>query len=104
MSLSPKNGADDVDPKTRFLRVKFNMPMDSGMSWTGSGPGFPEFRDGQEPKWSPDGLTCSLPVVLEADHDYQLGLNDAAHINFNSKWGVPLAPIEYTFHTRAASK
>ena len=29
---------------------------------------------------------------------------DAAHINFNSKWGVPLAPVEYTFRTRAASE
>ena len=83
------------------LRVKFNVPMGDGMSWTGVGENFPEIPDGQQPKWSKDGLTCTLPVRLQPDHDYRLGLNSLSHLNFESKWGVPLPPVVYTFHTAA---
>ncbi len=99
VSLTPENGAKDVDPATKALRVKFNVPMGDGMSWTGGGENFPEIPNGQRPKWSKDGLTCTLPVRLQANHDYRLGLNGLSHINFQSKWGVPLPPVEYTFHT-----
>lgn len=104
VSLTPANGASDVDPATKSLRVKFNVPMADGMSWTGGGENFPEIPNGQRPKWSKDGLTCTLPVRLQRDHDYQLGLNSLSHINFQSKWGVPLPPVEYTFHTAKVSK
>ncbi len=101
VSLTPANGASDVDPATKPLRVKFNVPMGDGMSWTGGGENFPEIPNGQQPKWSKDGLTCTLPVRLQPDHDYRLGLNSLSHLNFESKWGVPLPPVVYTFHTAA---
>jgi hypothetical protein len=31
--------------------------------------------------------------------EYQLGLNSISHKNFSSKWGVPLAPVRFTFTT-----
>lgn len=99
LSLEPRNGADDVDPTTAFLRVTFDVPMGEGMSWTG-GKDFPKARDGQAAKWSDDGLTCILPVSLEAGRQYTLGLNNAEHNNFQSRWGVPLEPIVYKFQTR----
>ena len=102
VSLEPKNGAKDVDPKTDALRVTFNMPMGEGMSWTGSGPALPESPDEKKASWSTDGLTCTLPVALEPGHDYRMGLNDIGHINFQSRSGVPLAPVTYTFRTRDA--
>ncbi|HEX4145705.1 MAG TPA: M56 family metallopeptidase [Pirellulales bacterium] len=103
VSLSPENGATDVDPATKSLKVTFDMPMGGGMSWTGSGPNFPkESPDGKKPGWSKDGKTCTLPVLLEAGHEYELGLNSLNHINFQSKWGVPLEPVGYKFHTTAA--
>jgi beta-lactamase regulating signal transducer with metallopeptidase domain len=100
VSMEPKNGAADVDPKTDSLKVTFNMPMNSGMSWTGGGPTFPKIPDGKKPSWSADGLTCTLPVTLEPAHEYTLGLNSPSHKNFQSKSGVPLAPVTYKFRTR----
>lgn len=101
-SMEPNNGAMSVDPKTSELKVTFNMPMNSGMSWTGGGPAFPKLAEGKKPAWSADGLTCTLPVVLEPGHDYQLGLNSPSHKNFQSKAGVPLEPVIYRFRTSGA--
>jgi len=99
--LEPENGTTDVDPRTSELRVTFNMPMGGGMSWVGGGPTFPKLAEGKKAAWSADGLTCTLPVQLEAGHEYQLSLNSVSHINFQSKAGVPLAPVVYTFRTRS---
>jgi hypothetical protein len=104
VSLDPPNGFGDVDPNVKSLRVTFNMPMGEGMSWTGGGPKFPKLPDGEKATWSDDGLTCALPVSLEGDHDYELGLNSVSHNNFQSRWGVPIEAVIYKFHTRAAAK
>lgn len=105
VTTSPDNGALDVDPETALLRVTFDMPMGDGMSWTGGGPGFPkDSPDGKKPSWSKDGRTCALPVLLEPGHEYELGINSLKHINFQSKWGIPLEPIVYKFRTRDAKK
>jgi hypothetical protein len=102
VELDPKNGANDVDPKTKALRVTFNTKMGEGMSWTGGGTAFPKIPDGQKAQWSADGKTCTLPVTLEPNKDYQLGLNSPSHNNFQSEWGVSLEPVVYKFRTRAA--
>jgi beta-lactamase regulating signal transducer with metallopeptidase domain len=102
--LEPANGAMDVDPQTTELRATFNMPMSDGMSWTGSGPNFPKLPEGKEPTWSSDGLTCTLPVALEAGHDYRLGLNSQSFMNFQSAAGVALKPVVYKFRTRGAKQ
>jgi hypothetical protein len=100
--LEPEDGATDVDPKTSELRVTFNTPMGTGMSWTGGGPSFPKIPEGKKPSWSKDGLTCTLPVALKPGHAYQLGLNSPSHKNFQSKSGVPLKPVVYKFRTGEA--
>ena len=75
------------------------MPMGEAFSWTGGGEHFPEVP--QRPSWSKDGRTCTLPVKLKPGHKYHLGLNSLSHNNFQSKWGVPLKPVEYHFETKA---
>jgi beta-lactamase regulating signal transducer with metallopeptidase domain len=102
VSLNPPNGAIDVDPKKDTLQVTFDMPMGAGMSWTGGGPTFPKLAEGKKPSWSADGLTCTLPVMLEPGKEYQLGLNSASHKNFQNKAGVPLTPVVYKFRTANA--
>jgi hypothetical protein len=103
VSLSPENGAMNVDPETKSLIATFDLPMGEGMSWTGSGPSFPsESPDGKKATWSKDRKQCTLPVTLEAGHEYELGLNSRKHINFQSKWGVALEPIVYKFRTQDA--
>ena len=101
VSVTPENGAKDVDPSVSELRVTFDIPMGKGCSWTGGGPRFPEVPQGEMPKWSDDGKTCVLPVKLKPGKDYYLGLNSVSHKNFQSKWGVPLEPIVYQFSTKS---
>jgi beta-lactamase regulating signal transducer with metallopeptidase domain len=102
VTSTPKLGATAVDPSLKEISVTFDRDMDTGgMSWTGGGPTFPKIPDGDKARWSADGKTCTLPVSLEPDHDYRLGLNSPSHINFQSEWGVPLAPVVYQFRTGA---
>jgi len=104
VKLVPENDATDVDPATKELKVTFNMPMGSGMSWTGGGPAFPKIPDGKKAKWSADGKTCTLPVSLEPDHDYELGINSASFKNFRDKRGTPVEPVHYRFRTSASKE
>ena len=99
--ISPANEDQEVAPSTTELRVTFNMPMGEGMSWTGGGDLFPKLPEGTKAKWSKDGKICTLPVSLEPNHEYKLGFNSLNHNNFQSKWGVPLKPVLYTFRTSA---
>jgi beta-lactamase regulating signal transducer with metallopeptidase domain len=101
VKMIPKNGATDVDPNIKAIRVTFDVPMGGGMSWTGSGENYPA-GTGESPKWSSDGKTCTMQVMLEAGHKYELGINSLNHINFQSRWGVPVVPVVYQFTTEAA--
>jgi hypothetical protein len=100
VKLTPKNGDKAVSPDLKVIRVEFDTPMNTGgFSFTGGGPTFPTIPEGQRPRWSRDGKTCTLPVELKPDTQYELGLNSVSHKNFASRWGVPLEPVAYQFHT-----
>jgi hypothetical protein len=101
VALKPLNGAKDVSPDLKELRVTFNVEMGGGCSWTGGGPEFPTIPEGQKPSWSEDHKTCVLPVELKPNSQYRLGLNSQSFRNFQSASGVPLSPIVYTFKTAA---
>jgi len=101
VSLKPSNGAQDVSPDLKELRVTFNVPMGGGCSWTGGGPEFPTIPEGKKPFWTEDHKTCVLPVELKPASQYRLGLNSQSFRNFKSADGVPLTPIVYTFKTSA---
>ena len=94
----------DVDPNTRELQVTFNFPMSGGMSWCRGNGNYPKSPENQMASWTEDELTCKLPVTLEPGRDYLLCLNDLNHINFQSKSGVPLAPVVFKFRTREAKE
>jgi len=100
VALTPKNGAQDVDPKITELRVTFNVPMGGGFSWTGSGPMYPSSPEGKRPYWTEDHKTCVLPVQLNPGSEYRLGLNSPSFRNFRSASGVPLEPVVYGFKTK----
>ena len=99
VDIFPKNGATNVDPKTSEIRVTFDVPMGPGFSWTGGPPSFPPIIEGQRPKWTEDKLTCILPVRLEPNHTYQVGLNSQSARNFTSASGIAIDPVRYTFTT-----
>jgi len=95
--LVPPNGATEVEPDLNELRVTFDVPMWKGYSWTGGGDQYPY---GGKVHWL-DDYTCVLPVALKPDHQYNLGINSVAAVNFQSAAGrVPPDPVEYTFKTR----
>jgi beta-lactamase regulating signal transducer with metallopeptidase domain len=95
--LAPTNGATQVDPSLSELRVTFDVPMWKGYSWTGGGGQYPY---GGKVHWL-DDYTCVLPVALKPDHQYSLGINSVAAMNFQSAQGrVPADPVEYRFRTR----
>ena len=100
VTMEPANGATDVDPAIKELRVTFSVPMGGGFSWTGGGANYPKGREGERIHWSADGLTCTMPVTLEPGKSYRLGLNSLSHKNFSSRGGVPLDPVAYMFQTR----
>lgn len=97
ISMSPENNATDVDPNSTKLVVKFHVPMEQGFSWTGGGSNFPETSG--KPYWSSDMKTCTLPVILNPNWSYQLGLNSPSHKNFRSPQGIPLKPVIWRFST-----
>jgi beta-lactamase regulating signal transducer with metallopeptidase domain len=104
VKIVPSNGATDIDPATKRLMVKFDIPMDTaGHSWTRGGLTFPNIPEGGKTRWSSDGKTCFLPVTLRPGMRYELGLNSVSHKNFASKWGVPLEPVSYEFKTAGDS-
>jgi hypothetical protein len=102
--LAPANGAIDLDPSeiTEIL-VEFDRPMQqSGYSFCGGGPTFPQIPTGARPYWR-DPKTCVLPVTLAHDHTYQLSINCPAAQAFRSaKGGVPVVPVPWTFSTSEA--
>jgi hypothetical protein len=100
VSMEPANGAKDVDPALKQLKVTFDVPMGGGMSWVGGGEFFPTIPDGQRGTWSEDRRTCTLPVSLQPGHTYKLGINAPRFRNFQSESQVPADPMTYSFTTR----
>jgi hypothetical protein len=97
--LEPLNGAKDVSPAVKELRVTFNVPMAKSFSWTGGGPEFPGGPEGKRPYWTEDKKTCVLPVELKPGSNYRVGLNSLSFKGFQSAGGVALDPVVYTFST-----
>ena len=93
----PDNGATNVDPGLREIRVTFDQDMKTDRySWVGGGPTFPELRG--RPRWI-DARTNVLGVTLQPDHKYWLSINSVSHRNFQSKAGAPAVPYVISFTT-----
>src|SRR4030042_2669502 len=76
----PRNGAQNVDPALKELRVVFDQPMSpNGMSVVGGGPSFPTLVG--KPRWEND-RTFVFAWNLEPEHDYWLSINSNRFTNF----------------------
>ncbi len=99
ISLEPANGANDVDPGTAELIVRFDVDMQTGgFSVCGGGPTFPVLNG--KPEWR-DARTLVLHVTLAPDHAYQMSINCPAAQNCRSADGTPATPTPWSFSTRA---
>ncbi|MGA2787033.1 MAG: protein kinase, partial [Verrucomicrobiota bacterium] len=97
VSLTPANGATDVDPGLTEIQVVFDQPMHNSWSMVGGGSRFPELAG--ECHYDAAGTTWSIPVKLKPGRTYKFGLNSKNHRNFKSEHGVPLEPVWVTFQT-----
>lgn len=101
VELDPPDGALDVEPGERLLRVVFDRPMAEGWSWVTEGEeSFPR-RLGRASQ-SADRREAFLPVELEPGRGYVVWLNSDRHLDFADPAGAPLPPFRWTFATRAA--
>ena len=95
VSVTPADGAKDVDPNLGEITVCFDRPMREGWSLTGNG--WPK-RIG-EPEFDESMTKLMIKVELKPETDYRLGFNSSSYTNFKSAEGVPLGPCSRTFST-----
>ena len=96
VSVTPADGAKDVDPNLGEITVCFDRPMRAGWSLTGDGwptlVGTPEFDSTM--------TKLTIRVDLKPETEYSLGFNSRNHKKFASADGVPLTPCVYSFKTK----
>ena len=96
VSMTPADGAKDVDPNLGQIVVCFDRPMQGRVSLTGDGwptlVGTPVFDSAM--------TKLTIRVDLKPEIEYTLGFNSRSHKKFASEDGVPLAPCAYRFTTK----
>jgi hypothetical protein len=103
VSLMPANGAQNVNPALKEIRVYFDRPMrDNSWSLCGAGPHCPEGTG--KPYYDSRHIVWSAPIELKPDWDYAFQLNSDEFKNFVSEEGVPLEPVLVRFRTANTNK
>ena len=96
VSVTPADGAKDVDPNLGEIIVCFDRPMQGRVSLTGDGwptlVGTPEFDSTM--------TNLTIRVALKPETEYTLGFNSRSHKKFASAEGAPLVPCVCTFRTK----
>jgi hypothetical protein len=92
----PDNGAVNVSPLIKEIRVTFDQPMGKGMSVVGGGEEFPEIQG--RPTWIND-RTIAVKVKLKPNHDYWLSINNEKFQNFTNRNGESAVPYPIKFRT-----
>ena len=96
VSVTPADGAKDVDPNLGEIVVCFDRPMQGRVSLTGDGwptlVGTPEFDSAM--------TNLAIRVALKPETEYKLGFNSRSHMKFASADGVPPTPCVYAFRTK----
>lgn len=100
VALSPASGATDVDPALTTLSITFDRPMrDRSWSIVGSPEDVPKITG--KLAYDASRKVLAVPIELEPGRVYRFALNSTTQQGFQSDRGVPLAPLEVTFTTRA---
>lgn len=96
LSIVPADEARNVRPGDAELKVVFDRDMQAGFSWCGDPEAFP--RSTGNARWI-DRRTCVLPIKLDPDREYTVGINAPSYRNFRSTAGVPVEPRSIRFRT-----
>lgn len=99
MKTFPVADATNVDPATNEIRVTFSKDMtDGSWSWvTLKANAFPKVSG--KIHYLEDKRTCVLPVQLEPNHHYKLGINSNRFRNFQDPDGRSAEPFVLEFDT-----
>ncbi|MHC4956713.1 MAG: DUF4932 domain-containing protein [Planctomycetota bacterium] len=98
-SIEPANGATEVDPDLKAIVIRFDRPMLNQWSVVKANAPFPKVTG--KVFFDKAMKVLTIPVALEPITQYRFFLNSDALTNFRSAQGVPLAPVEIAFKTRA---
>jgi len=98
LAITPASGTNDVDPAKSELVLRFDRPMDAGMSVVGEPAATPKVTG--TPQWDAARQVLTIPVALLPATAYRFWLNSATRRNFRGADGAPLLPVEVTFTTR----
>lgn len=100
VTMTPANGAEDVDPATTVFVVTFDRPMrDQSWSVVGDKPRVPEGTG--KPSYDAERKVLTMPVTLKPDWQYDFWLNRDRFDAFRSADGETLKPVHVRFKTRA---
>jgi hypothetical protein len=97
VQMVPENGAQNVNPELKQIRVVFDQDMSSrGYSICGGGPKFPKIVG--RPRWL-NRRTLVVRVTLLPNREYQYSINCSSATNFRSVRGEPVEPYPVRFKT-----
>ena len=99
VSMIPANGAEDVDPNLKEMKITFDRPMmDGNWSIVKMTPNFPEMTG--KPHYDKERKVLTVGIGLEPNRKYELWLNKGKFSSFMSEDGVLLDSVAVTFKTR----
>ena len=99
LSTFPQNGSVDVDSSISEITVTFSEEMmENSWSWTGGGDKYPQVIASIH--YDETKTKCILPVKLESNKEYRIGINSKSHKNFKDKSGNPVTPFILQFKTK----
>ena len=99
VSIVPADGAGDVNPGLRVIRITFNRKMKDG-AWgvMQRGGNMPQITG--DVSYDETRTVFTIPVQLEPDTEYTVGLNSENALAFQDEEGNPLMPTTFRFTTR----
>lgn len=99
VSMTPKNGAKDVDPDLKEMKIVFDRPMKDKM-WAvvGGGPNYPEVKG--KISYDRQRKVLTIPVRLKPGWTYEFWLNRNQFNSFQSEEGARLESVPVRFQTR----
>ncbi len=98
VSVTPADDTRDVDPGLTQLRVVFDQAMKDG-SWSLVGDPNEMPKVAGKPSYNADRTVWTVPIRLESESSYRIGLNARRFHGFQSARGTPLEPVLIRFQT-----
>ncbi len=99
VTMTPANGAVDVEPSTTSFVLQFDRPMKrNGWSLVGSKENVPEVVG--TPAWNSARTVLTLSIRLVPGRTYRFSLNSERFTGFQAEDGTPLAPVDVTFSVK----